>query len=144
MDNQAPNLIVGWLTLVDLLRERAGREPDRLAYTYLANDDGEELRLTYAEVDARARAIAAALQRRVGQGERALLLYPQGLEFVAAFFGCLYAGVVAVPCSPPHLARPESTLPRVRAVADNARPRVVLTTLALLRAGESVRSQALE
>jgi amino acid adenylation domain-containing protein len=144
MDNQAPNLTAGWLTLVDLLRERAGREPDRLAYTYLANDDGEEFRLTYAEVDARARAIAAALQLRVGQGERALLLYPQGLEFVAAFFGCLYAGVVAVPCYPPHLARLDRTLPRVRAVADNARPRVVLTTSALLRAGESIRAQAPE
>ena len=143
MNNQAPNLTAGLRTLVDLLRERAGREPDRLAYTYLA-DDGEEFRLTYAEVDARARAIAATLQRRVGQGERALLLYPQGLEFVAAFFGCLYAGVVAVPCYPLSLARPERALPRVRGVADNARPRVVLTTSALLRAGESVRAQAPE
>ncbi len=86
------DLTAGQLNLVDLLQERAGERPDRLAYTYLADDGGEESRLTYAALDARARAIAATLQRRVGRGERALLLYPQGLEFVAAFFGCLYAG----------------------------------------------------
>ncbi|HEX8149510.1 MAG TPA: amino acid adenylation domain-containing protein [Pyrinomonadaceae bacterium] len=146
MDGQVLDLdlTVGQLTLVDLLQERAGERPDRPAYTYLADDGGEESRLTYAALDARARAIAATLQGRVGRGERALLLYPQGLEFVAAFFGCLYAGVVAVPCYPPHPARPERTLPRLRAIADSARPRVVLTTPALLRAGEAVRAQAPE
>jgi amino acid adenylation domain-containing protein len=133
------------LTLFDLLQKRAGERPDGIAYTYLADDGGVEFQLTYAELDARAREIATTLQRRrVGRGERALLLYPQGLEFVAAFFGCVYAGVVAVPCYPPHPARPERTLPRLRAVAASARPRVVLTTSALLSAGEAVRAQAPE
>ncbi|HEX8191126.1 MAG TPA: condensation domain-containing protein, partial [Pyrinomonadaceae bacterium] len=138
------DLTVGQLTLVDLLRGRAGERPGGPAYTYLADGGGEESRLTYAALDARARAIAATLQRRVGRGERALLLYPQGLEFVAAFFGCLYAGVVAVPCYPPHPSRPGRTLPRLRAVAASARPRAVLTTSALLRAGQPVGAQAPE
>src|SRR6185369_10204480 len=144
MHSQVPDLSDGWSTLVDLLQERAGREPDKVAYTYLADDGGEECRLTYAALDKRARAIAATLQGRVGGGERALLLYPQGLEFVAAFFGCLYAGIVAVPCYPPHPARPERALPRLRAVADSARPRVVLTTSTLLRTGETVCAHAPE
>ena len=58
-------------------------------------------------------------------GERALLLYPAGLEFIAAFFGCLYAGVVAVPVYPPRRNR---SMNRIQAIADDADARVALTT----------------
>ena len=63
--------------------------------------------LTRGELDRRARALAARLQARGLAGRRALLLYPPGLEFIAAFFGCLYAGVVAVPAYPPRPNRPD-------------------------------------
>ena len=59
--------------------------------------------LTWGELDRRARAIAAALTEAGAAGERALLLYPPGLDYLAAFFGCLYAGTVAVPVYPPRL-----------------------------------------
>ena len=74
------------------------------------------MHLTYAALDWQARAIGAMLQSYSASGERALLLYPAGLEFIAAFFGCLYAGVIAVPLPPPNLAQPQRTLPRLRAI----------------------------
>ncbi|HSG38239.1 MAG TPA: AMP-binding protein, partial [Thermoanaerobaculia bacterium] len=64
------------------------------AFTFLRDGRAEAARLTWAGLDRRAREIAAALQARGLEGERAVLLFPPGLEFIAAFFGCLYAGVV--------------------------------------------------
>jgi acyl-CoA synthetase (AMP-forming)/AMP-acid ligase II/arylsulfatase A-like enzyme/Tfp pilus assembly protein PilF/acyl carrier protein len=115
-------------TLVDLLRERAQEHPERTAYTFLLDGEVETSRLTYGELDRQARAVAALLQERGAAGERALLLFPPGLEFVAAFFGCLYAGVVAVPAYPP---RPGQEQPRLRSILADARPRFALTTAAL-------------
>lgn len=66
--------------------------------------------LSYGELDRRARSIAVSLERVASRGDRALLLFPAGLEFLAAFFGCLYAGVVAVPASPPRPGRGFSRL----------------------------------
>jgi acyl-CoA synthetase (AMP-forming)/AMP-acid ligase II len=125
----APSLSRGWLpweSLVDLGRARADSLGDQPLYTFLSERAGEDAsHLTYAGLDLRARAIAAALQRLGAGGQRALLLYPPGLEFVAAFFGCLYAGVVAVPAYPPRSAR---TLPRLLEIARDARPAIALTT----------------
>ncbi|HET7461936.1 MAG TPA: amino acid adenylation domain-containing protein [Longimicrobium sp.] len=114
--------------LVDLLRTRAETQPDALAYAYLGDDGAETGRLTWAGLDAEARRIAAGLLAAGARGERVLLLYPQGLPFVAAFYGCLYAGAVAVPATPP---RNERSVPRIQAILDDARPRVVLATEAV-------------
>src|SRR5688572_16235615 len=92
-------------SVTNALALRAGKTPDRTAYIFLADGEEEQNRLTYAELDARARAIAAALRPVCGPGERALLLYPPGIDFIAAFFGCLYAGVIAVPAYPPRAPR---------------------------------------
>ncbi|HEX4496636.1 MAG TPA: amino acid adenylation domain-containing protein, partial [Thermoanaerobaculia bacterium] len=97
-------------------------------YTFLADGEVESERLTHAELDRAAGRIAAALRKVTAPGERALLLYPPGLDFIAAFFGCLYAGVVAVPAYPPH---PRRDSPRLRAIAQDAAPAVVLTTSSL-------------
>ena len=83
--------------------------------------------LTYAELDCQARAIGAHLQSLGVTGGRALLLYPPGIAYIAAFFGCLYAGVVAVPVYPPR----QRTLPRLLAVLIDAQAQVVLTTAAI-------------
>jgi amino acid adenylation domain-containing protein len=84
-----------------LLRRRAERQPDQTAFTFLLDGDARAASLTYAELDRRARAIAVALRQRVHAGDRALVAYESSLEFIAAFFGCLYAGVIAVPVAPP-------------------------------------------
>ena len=88
-------------TLAHLLRWRAYHQPERMAYTFLLDGETDEACLTYSELDARARSIAATLQKLNARGERVLLLYPPGLEYIAAFFGCFYAGAVAVPAYPP-------------------------------------------
>jgi acyl-CoA synthetase (AMP-forming)/AMP-acid ligase II len=119
-------------TLVEMLRWRALRQPEQRTHTYLVDGETEGDHLTHATLDRRARSIAARLQGYRAHGERALLLYPAGLEFIAAFFGCLYAGVIAVPLPLPNLAQPHRTLPKLRAIILDAHPSVVLTTSDLL------------
>ncbi|HEY9857225.1 MAG TPA: fatty acyl-AMP ligase [Stenomitos sp.] len=111
-------------TLVDVLRWRALHEPDRRAYTFLIDGDAATETLTFAQLDARARAIALTLQERLAVGDRAMLLYPAGLDFVAAFMGCCYAGVVAVPVYPPKQNRDGA---RLAAIAQDAQATVALT-----------------
>lgn len=113
------------VTLVDLARRRAASLADRSAYIFLTDGDSETFELTYGELDRRARAIAARLQSLGAGGERAILLYPPGLDYIAAFFGCLYAEVVAVPAYPPQRKRP---LGRLRAVLADSGVAFALTT----------------
>ena len=106
-------------TLIDLLQWRARQKVDERLYTYLTDGETEGAYLTYRELDRQARAIAAHLQTLNVAGERALLLYPTGLDFIAAFFGCLYAGVIAVPTTTPHLSRPDL---RFQTIVQDAQP----------------------
>ena len=96
------------MTLVEILRRRATEDPGGRAYTFLRDGEVEASSLTWADLDRRSRAIAARLQADLRPGARALLLYPPGLEFIAAFFGCLYAGVTAVP-APAYVESPTLT-----------------------------------
>lgn len=84
-------------SLIEVLQQRVIEQPNKTAYIFL--QDGEQIagQLTYQELDGKAKKIALYCQSIIATGERALLLYPPGLEFVAAFFGCLYAGIVAIP-----------------------------------------------
>ena len=115
-------------TLVELLRYRASSQPERIAYIFLRNGEIEEARLTYGELDQNARAIAAHLQSLEAKGERGLLLYPPGLDFISAFFGCLYAGVVAIPAYPP---RRNQNLLRLQAIITDSQARFTFTNAAL-------------
>ncbi|MEW5928487.1 MAG: amino acid adenylation domain-containing protein, partial [Gemmatimonadota bacterium] len=121
-------------SLARLLQFRAGEDPDRIAYTFLENGEVEQGHATYRELDLRARAVAARLQALGARGERALLLYPPGLEYVAALFGCFYAGVVAVPAYPPRRNKPD---PRLQGIVADCAPALALTTRELL--GEAER-----
>ncbi|MBA1200955.1 non-ribosomal peptide synthetase [Pseudomonas capeferrum] len=118
------------LTLVQALVQCAARTPDRIALRFLADDPGEQAVLSYRELDQRARTIAAALQARSAFGDRAVLLFPSGPDYVAAFFGCLYAGVIAVPAYPPESARRHHQ-ERLWSIIDDAEPRLLLTVEAL-------------
>jgi 7-keto-8-aminopelargonate synthetase-like enzyme/acyl-CoA synthetase (AMP-forming)/AMP-acid ligase II/acyl carrier protein len=121
-------------TLVELLRHRATHQPDDRAFTYLLDGEGADHRserhLTYAELDRRAQRIATLLQQGQAAGERVLLLFPPGLDYIAALFGCLYGGAVAVPAHPPRMNR---SFERLRAIAADAEPRLALTTAAVQR-----------
>src|SRR5215472_10446358 len=117
------------LTLVDILRRRAQDKPEREAYTFLLDGETKQAQMTYAELDHQARCIAAQLQDRMVVGERVLLLYPPGLEYVAAIFGCFYAGVVAVPAYPPRL---NQSLLRIQTILQDAAATAALTTSTIL------------
>jgi amino acid adenylation domain-containing protein/non-ribosomal peptide synthase protein (TIGR01720 family) len=125
-------------SLVELLQQRAASAPERVAYRFLGDGETGESRITYGELNLRARSIAACLQEMGACGERALLLYPAGLAYVEAFFGCLYAGVIAVPAYPPRLNR---NAQRLQAIATDAGATVALTNAALLTKMESIATQ---
>jgi len=116
-------------TIVEILRRRAEERPSDSAFRYLHDASDDPRTLTFEELDARARAIASRLVDEGLQGERALLLYPAGLEFVEAFFACLLAGVVAVPAPPPRGSR---NLARLGAIAADASARAALSPRSLL------------
>jgi amino acid adenylation domain-containing protein len=120
-------------TLVELLRGRASKTPGRVAFTYLEDGESLESTLTYGELDALARTVAVSLQRSgaLSRGQRqpsVLLLYPPGLEYIAAFFGCLYAGMIAVPAYPPRQSRASG---RLQSIFDDARPCAILAPAGL-------------
>jgi acyl-CoA synthetase (AMP-forming)/AMP-acid ligase II/acyl carrier protein len=116
-------------TVIDLLRHRASHQPEQTGYRFLVDGETQTASLTYQTLDLQARSIAAHLQSLKAQGERALLLYPSGLEFIAAFFGCLYAGVTAVPAYPP---QQNQTRHRLQSIVADAQATFALTTSALL------------
>lgn len=115
-------------SLIEVLRQRGETEGDRCAYTFLVGKGNQSDDLTYAELDRKARAIAAVLQDLNARGQRALLLYPPGLDYIAGFFGCLYAGVIAVPAYPPNPNQLQRTLARLHAIVRDAEATLVLTT----------------
>ncbi len=113
--------------LTALLRAQVAVQPDNIIYRWLERGEVVSSEISYAELDRKARACAAAISEFAQPGDRVLLLFPPGLEFIPAFFGCLYAGVIAVPGYPPRNAR---GLPRILGIVDSARPVGVLTLAA--------------
>ncbi|MFF1478067.1 AMP-binding protein [Streptomyces sp. NPDC058301] len=120
-------------SIVDVVAHHATDFPDRPAVVFVHEDDGSqplETLLTYAELDRAARARAVWLRSRCGSGERVLLLYPPGLEFVKSLLGCLYAGMVPVPAPVPDDRRHH--LQRATGIALDCDPRIALTESARL------------
>jgi acyl-CoA synthetase (AMP-forming)/AMP-acid ligase II/lauroyl/myristoyl acyltransferase/acyl carrier protein len=131
-------------TIVSLLQARAIEKPDQKIYTFLQDGKAPSTSLNYGELDIKARAIAAYLQSKAIPGARALLLYPPGLEFLSAFFGCLYAGIIAIPAPPLDASRLKRSLPRLQAIAKDAESTLVLTTSGLMSGLEQVYTQIAE
>jgi acyl-CoA synthetase (AMP-forming)/AMP-acid ligase II len=105
-------------SLIELARYRAARQPHKRAFTFLRDGETEAAHLSFSELDSRARSIAARLQQHFKPGDRVLLAYAPGLEFITAFFGCLYAGIVAVPAYPPTGTTDVARLRKIAADAD--------------------------
>ncbi|WP_067777339.1 non-ribosomal peptide synthetase [Nostoc sp. NIES-3756] len=127
--NHLEEMVCNCLTVVELLRYRSVEQAKDEAFTFLHDGEAATTTLTYQELDRQSRVIASQLQALGLSGERALLLYPPTLDYLPAFFGCLYAGVVAVPAYPPRNAR---NTPRILAILKDAQAAVVLTTTAIL------------
>lgn len=118
-------------TLVDVCRARATATPTRVSHVFLRDGEEPEARLTYEQLDRSARVLAVELSRHASPGDRVLLAYPPGLDFVIGFFGCLYAGLIAVPTAPVEADRSEAAS-RARAVAGSAAPRLLLSSAEFL------------
>ena len=114
-------------TFVDVLRQQAEENPDRIAYTFLGERGPEGSDVTFAELERNALAIAAFLQSLGFQGERVLLLLPTGADYVRAFFGCLYAGAIAIPAFPPHGGNVRKGESWFQTVARDATPLLAFT-----------------
>ncbi len=124
--------------LLDVLSWRAEHQPEQVAYVYLRDGLSADTVLTYRDLIAGARSIAAYLQARFAPGERLLVVYPPGLEFVQAFWGALYAGLIAVPVPPPDAFRVTSSAVRVQRLAEDAGAVGALTSTGIL---ETLQSQ---
>jgi acyl-CoA synthetase (AMP-forming)/AMP-acid ligase II len=112
-------------TFFHVLRGQASERPERRCYTFLKDGESAEVHLTAGDLDRRARAIAARLQGMGLTGGRAFLFHPAGTDFIAALFGCFYAGVTAVPAYPPRANR---SIERLEAMAESAEASIILTT----------------
>ena len=110
-------------SLIDCLAYWAELQPDHLAYRSTDGEE-EETTLTYAQLATKVAAVAARLTALKMRGERALLLYPHGLDFLIGYYGCLAAGAVAVPAYPPRRNR---NMARIQAISDDAQAKVALT-----------------
>jgi len=129
-------------TLVDLLQHRADVQGQQAAYTFLGDGERDTVTWTYADLDRQARAIGATLQAYQSTNQRVVLLYPPGLDYIAAFFGCLYAGAIAVPAYPPQSARLDrANARRLLAIVSDAQPHIILTLASIGNAIEQMVSQ---
>jgi acyl-CoA synthetase (AMP-forming)/AMP-acid ligase II len=113
------------LTILDLIHRWGQARPERLAFRFLRGDEPAGHELSFAGLQRNTAAAAHALRARAPSGSRAVLLFDTEPGFIASFFGCLAAGLVAVPVDPPHGRRAWSGIERV--VAD-CEPALVLTT----------------
>lgn len=120
-------------TLIDLLIERASSPQGAMGYRFLTDGEDKYQEISYRDLARKATVLAAELQRHDLNGERALLLFPPGLDYIVAFFGCLLAGVIPVPAYPPDLKRANKTVPRLRVIADDCSPKAALTSHSILK-----------
>jgi acyl-CoA synthetase (AMP-forming)/AMP-acid ligase II len=116
-------------SLTALLRHRAAVQPDDRAYVALSDRGHEDRTINFAELDRRAAALARQIAGRAASGERALLLFPMGIDCLVAFFACLYAGIIGVPMMVP---RRQSARDASASILADCDPRLALTTAELL------------
>ena len=117
-------------TFIDVIQKRLALTPDKKAFTFLKS--GGDITMTYAELERKIRRVAAFLQELNLKGERALLLYPPGLDYIIGYFACLYAGVIAVPVYPPDQSRLKKTLPRIQSIVKDSGAIVALSSQDIL------------
>jgi len=131
-------IIPDLITLPAILEARAERTGDRRAYTFLRDGELDEEHIDYARAHAQGVRIAALLAQHCRPGDRAVLLYPAGLDFLCALFGCWYAGVVPVPTYPPDPNRLQRTVQRLQAVVTDSDATVVMTNSTILGAVQQI------
>uniref|UniRef100_A0A674BWG2 Disco-interacting protein 2 homolog Ba n=1 Tax=Salmo trutta TaxID=8032 RepID=A0A674BWG2_SALTR len=121
--------------LSEALQWRAQTDPDHVLYVLLNAKGVAVCTATCSQLHKRAEKITSALMERGGlnTGDNVVLLYPPGIDLIAAFYGCLYAGVIPVTVRPPHPQNLAATLPTVRMIIDVSKAACILTTQPLMR-----------
>ncbi len=122
-------------TIADEVALHATKTPHKTAFDFCGDGENPSASFTFAELDARATRLASELQSRNLVSERALLLYPAGLDYIVALLACWRAGVVAVPAFPPHRNRHSA---RIAAIIADATPAAMLTTANLASAAQQL------
>ncbi|MBK9358134.1 MAG: AMP-binding protein [Bacteroidales bacterium] len=112
-------------TLPEIIQTRAIHTPDETAYIFLRDGEDDEEKISYGELFRTATGIAGKLAGISAKGERALMLFPPGLEFVKALYGCFFAGIIAVPAYAP---RKNRSLERIKTLVVDSGSTVVLCT----------------
>ncbi len=125
-------------TLLDVMERHGRQKPDAVVFRFLTDGEAQEQCVTYREIIAEAKRIGAMLQRLGAAGARILLVHAPGLDFIHAFFGCLYAGAIAVPAYPPNPSQLDRSLFRLAAIVADAEPQFALTSEALVPLLEGV------
>jgi acyl-CoA synthetase (AMP-forming)/AMP-acid ligase II len=114
--------------LIEACLFQAQSQPNQIAFTFLVDGELEERNLSYADLDRQARAVAAKLQTLAKRGDRVLLFFAPGLEYVVGFYACQYAGMIAVPAYPPDLMRLDRTFNRLQVILQDCQANVILGT----------------
>jgi acyl-CoA synthetase (AMP-forming)/AMP-acid ligase II/acyl carrier protein len=123
------NSFMNFSTIIDVLQWRAKHQPSKVGYVFLNDGETESSSLTYQELEHKVRGIAAQLRKYTAVGDRALLIYPPGLDFIVTFLACLYAGIVATPVDMP---RRNQRTQRLQKIVSDAQARVILTVTEVL------------
>lgn len=116
-----------FVDLVDMVRSRADSQGDETVFRFLLDGEADELPFSYGELDRQARALAVRLQQEGRPGDRVVILMAPGAEFVVAFVACMYSGLIAVPAFLPDVMNAERSVPRLRAIAQDAEAVCILT-----------------
>uniref|UniRef100_A0A8K9UNP5 DMAP1-binding domain-containing protein n=1 Tax=Oncorhynchus mykiss TaxID=8022 RepID=A0A8K9UNP5_ONCMY len=132
-----------FLFLSEVLQWRSQTTPEHILYTLLSSRGAVSSSLTCLQLHKRAERVAALLLERGGlqEGDHIALVYPPGIDLIAAFYGCLYAGCVPITVRPPHPQNISTTLPTVKMIVEVSRSACVMTTAVickLLRSKEAV------
>ena len=119
-------------SLIDVLRDRAAAQPGERAYTFLDDGERQGASMTWGSLDLRSRSLASAIRRHTRPGARVLVMFPPSLDFIPAFFGSLYAGVIAVPAYPPSGARADRAAARLGGMVRDAGITLALAPASLI------------
>uniref|UniRef100_A0A8C6PMB3 Disco interacting protein 2 homolog C n=1 Tax=Nothobranchius furzeri TaxID=105023 RepID=A0A8C6PMB3_NOTFU len=136
-------MVMMFLFLSEILQWRAQTTPDHVLYTLLSSRGAVSNSLTCLQLHKRAERVAALLMERGGlqEGDHVALVYPPGIDLIAAFYGCLYAGCVPITVRPPHPQNISTTLPTVKMIVEVSHSSCVMTTAVickLLRSKEAM------
>ena len=115
-------------TLADIFLHRCQQPMEGIAYAFVRDTLELGGELSWSALRNRVAQLSAVLRHRTDPGARILLLYPPGLDIVVAFWACIHAGLVPIPAPPPDSIRRKHSLPRLRAIFDDAQASMILTT----------------